>query len=115
LPPSFDGGRFVFSLEHPVITSCDRAWQTAGVRQDWIVDDYFESGPRSTDWMGGRVIKYHRTVEDYFIALRQAGFSVDELEECRPKRAHFADEATYERRKRIPLFLLFSATALDIK
>jgi predicted TPR repeat methyltransferase len=23
-----EGGRFVFSIEHPVITSCDRAWQT---------------------------------------------------------------------------------------
>jgi predicted TPR repeat methyltransferase len=28
------GGRFVFSVEHPVITSCDRAWQGNGPRQD---------------------------------------------------------------------------------
>ena len=30
-----EGGRFVFSIEPPVITSCDRAWQTPGPRQDW--------------------------------------------------------------------------------
>ncbi len=104
-----EGGRFIFSIEHPVITSCDRAWQTVGPRQDWIVDDYFESGPRVTAWMGGEVIKYHRTIEDYFAALRTTGFVVDALRESRPQKARFRDEATYERRKRIPLMLFFSA------
>ncbi|MGI0014308.1 MAG: class I SAM-dependent DNA methyltransferase, partial [Nitrososphaera sp.] len=28
------GGRFVFSVEHPVITSCERGWQGNGPRQD---------------------------------------------------------------------------------
>jgi SAM-dependent methyltransferase len=102
------GGRFVFSVEHPVITSCDRARQTGGPRQHWIVDGYFETGPRITSWMGGEVIKYHRTIEDYFAALRQTGFAVGAVRESRPQRALFIDEATYERRKRIPLFLFFS-------
>jgi SAM-dependent methyltransferase len=104
-----EGGRFIFSIEHPVITSCDRAWQTSGPRQDWIVDNYFDTGPRSTNWMGGEVIKYHRTIEDYFAALRTTGFVIDALRESRPQRAQFRDEATYERRKRIPLMLFFSA------
>ena len=104
------GGRFIFSVEHPVITSCDRAWQHSGPRQDWIVDDYFETGPRQTRWMGGEVIKYHRTVEQYFLALRQAGFGVDALRESRPQRAWFRDAATFERRKRIPLMLFFAAS-----
>lgn len=104
-----EGGRFIFSIEHPVITSCDRAWQqTDGVRQDWIVDNYFETGTRITKWMGGDVIKYHRTIEDYFVALRSAGFLVDALRESRPQEARFRDIATYERRKRIPLMLFFS-------
>jgi len=103
------GGRFIFSVEHPVITSCDRAWQIDGPRQDWIVDDYFETGPRVTTWMGGEVIKYHHTIEDYFIALRGAGFVVEALRESRPQRAHFHEEATFERRKRIPLMLFFAA------
>jgi SAM-dependent methyltransferase len=102
-------GRIIFSIEHPVITSCDRGWQFEGPRQDWIVDDYFETGPRITNWMGGKVIKYHRTIEDYFLALSTAGFVVDALRESRPQRARFHDPATYERRKRIPLMLFFSA------
>ena len=102
------GGRFIFSVEHPVITSCDRAWQSGGPRQDWIVDNYFEAGPRLTHWMGGQVIKYHHTIEDYFTALHLTGFVIDALRESRPQRTQFQGEATYERRKRIPLILFFS-------
>lgn len=104
-----DGGRFIFSVEHPVITSSDQAWRTSGPRQHWIVDDYFETGRRVTNWMGGDVIKYHRTVEDYFSALRRAKFVIDDVRESRPRRNLFGDEETYKRRKRIPLLLFFSA------
>ena len=102
-----DGGRLAFSVEHPVITSCDRGWRS-GQRQAWLVDDYFEVGPRETSWLGARVLKYHRTVEAYFAALQGAGFVVESLRESHPRRANFADEAEYERRKRIPLFLLLA-------
>ncbi len=102
-------GRFVFSAEHPVITSCNRAWQAGGARQDWIVDDYFEVGPRLTQWLGGQVVKYHRTVEDYFRGLQRAGFQVESVRESRPERKWFQREETYQRRKRIPLFLFFAA------
>lgn len=102
------GGRFVFSVEHPVITSCDRTRQTKSIRQGWIVDDYFEAGSRIISWMGGEVIKYHRTIEDYFAALCQAGFAVDAVRESRPRRALFTDEETYGGLKRIPFILLFS-------
>jgi SAM-dependent methyltransferase len=109
-----EGGRFIFSIEHPVITSSDRAWQSGGKRQHWIVDDYFETGPRATSWLGGQVIKYHRTIEDYFTALRRAGFVVDDVRESRPRRALFPDEAAYARRKRIPLMLFFSARRINL-
>ena len=102
------GGRIVFSVEHPVITSCDRAWQGQGLRQDWIVDDYFDSGPRVTQWLGCQVTKIHRTVEDYYLALQQAGFTVESLRESRPQRAQFSSEDTYQRRMRIPLFLFLA-------
>jgi SAM-dependent methyltransferase len=103
------GGRLVFSVEHPVITSCDRAWQGRGPRQDWLVDDYFVTGKRVTPWLGGQVVKYHRTLEDYFLGLQQAGFVVESLRESRPQRDRFAQEETYRRRLRIPLFLLMAA------
>jgi SAM-dependent methyltransferase len=103
------GGRFIFSVEHPVITSCYRAWRGRGLRQDWIVDEYFETGPRVTRWMGGEVVKYHRTVENYYSALRTVNFMVDAVRESRPQQAVFVNDETYQRRKRIPLMLFFSA------
>jgi SAM-dependent methyltransferase len=103
-----DGGRFVFSVEHPVITSCDRGWPAGTLRQAWMVDDYFVTGARETTWMGGTVRKYHRTVEDYFRALQDAGFAVEQLREARPQREQFADQQIYERRMRIPLFLFLA-------
>lgn len=104
-----DGGRLVFSVEHPIITSCARGWPPGTPRRDWIVDDYFETGPRETQWLGGKVVKYHRTVEDYYSAVQAAGFVVEQLREARPRRELFADPDSYERRKRIPLFLIMSA------
>jgi SAM-dependent methyltransferase len=102
------GGRFVFSVEHPVITSCNRGWLAGTLRQDWVVDDYFLTGARENAWLGGTVRKYHRTVEDYFRALQEAGFVVEQLRESRPQPEQFADAQIYERRRRIPLFLFLA-------
>ncbi|WP_089938405.1 class I SAM-dependent methyltransferase [Candidatus Entotheonella palauensis] len=102
------GGRFVFSVEHPVMTSCDRGWQGNGPRQDWIVDNYFNTGRRLTSWLGGQVVKYHRTVENYFAGLQRTGFVVESVREAEPQRERFKDDNTYQRRQRIPLFLIMA-------
>jgi SAM-dependent methyltransferase len=102
-------GLFVFSVEHPVITSSDIAAQESGLRQNWTVDDYFNTGARVTNWMGANVVKHHRTVEDYFSAVQAAGLVVQSLREARPQRENIADEALFNRRNRIPLFLIVAA------
>ena len=103
------GGRLVFSVEHPVISSCNRALGDDGRRREWIVDDYHVSGRRVTRWLGQEVVKYHRTVEEFFAGLQLAGFTVEALREARPRREAFLREETYQRRLRIPLFLLLAA------
>ena len=69
----------------------------------WIVDDYFVTGRRVTTWMGDEVVKYHRTVEDYFTTMQAAGFTIESLRESHPQRARFTDDALFARRQRIPL------------
>jgi SAM-dependent methyltransferase len=101
------GGRFIFSVEHPVLTSCDKALPPGTIRQDWIVDNYFNTGHRATRWMGELVVKYHRTVEDYFVSLQKAGFVIEQLREGKPDRHAFSANESFERRTRIPLFLIF--------
>jgi ubiquinone/menaquinone biosynthesis C-methylase UbiE len=103
-------GRFIFSVEHPILTSCFKSAVTSTIRKDWVVDNYFETGERITPWMGGQVIKYHRTIEDYFKALQNAGFTINALRESKPQRENFENEDTFFRRIRIPLFLFFSVS-----
>lgn len=101
------GGQFIFSVIHPVITASNKSG--GGTRQDWIVDDYFVPGARVVNWMSGEVIQYHRTIEDFFLMMQAAGFTVTALRESRPDPANFAhDPALLERRNRIPLFLLMA-------
>ena len=103
------GGRFVFSAEHPIITSSSQSLTVSERRTAWLVDDYFKTGKRVYPWMGGEVTKYHRTVEDYFAFLQEVGFRVERLRESRPERENSVDAQEYERRLRIPLFIFFSA------
>ncbi|OMF63007.1 class I SAM-dependent methyltransferase [Paenibacillus sp. FSL R5-0766] len=101
-----ENGTFVFSVEHPVITS---TLQPSGTRTDWVVDQYFVEGYREQQWLGGSVKKMHRSIESYYMALQRAGFHVEHLRESAPQRAYFVNEETYLRRQRIPLFLFLSA------
>lgn len=103
-------GVFTFSVQHPVITSSFESLQTNGKRTSWLVDDYFKIGQRVEPWIDQEVIKYHRTTEEYFILLQQAGFTITNLKEATPNKAYFQNKEEYERRLRIPLFLLFSCT-----
>ncbi len=103
-----NNGQFIFSAEHPVITSSDKGWQAGTQRQDWVVDHYFDTGERITNWMGGNVRKYHRTIEDYFSTAQRAGFTIEDLREGQPQREYFLTDDTYQRRKRIPLFLMMA-------
>lgn len=106
-----DAGRLVFTVTHPVITSHDARETTSVQRTNWVVDDYFMAGARPQRWMGGEVVWFHRTIEDYVRALQGAGFRLSHLSECPPRPEHFPNDPTeYEHRKRIPLFLLLAGT-----
>lgn len=104
------GGRFIFSVEHPLLTSSKASAALSPRRTNWIVDHYFDTGERSDDWMGASVLKYHRTIEDYFALVRRAGFRVTDLRESRPSLNRLTSEE-YARRMRIPLFLFIAAEA----
>ncbi|MEI2666274.1 class I SAM-dependent methyltransferase [Rossellomorea sp. LJF3] len=103
-----EDGRFVFSIQHPLTTSSFASKQTGDKRGNWIVDDYFLDGERKEPWIDQVVVKYHRTIEQYFLALRQAYFTVLDLREGTPKREHFSSEEEFVRRQRIPVVLVFS-------
>jgi len=100
-------GKFVCSIEHPIITSCYESYHKNNKRGSWLVDDYFASGERTNTWMGKDVIKYHRTIEEYFRLFKLANFDISELRESKPIRSNFSDDEEFERRSRVPLFMIF--------
>lgn len=102
-------GRLVFSVVHPTLTCHDARESGDEPRTNWVVDDYFHAGARRRQWLGSSVTWYHRTIEDYVRALRQAGFALTDLGECAPRWDRFdGDVAEYQRRRRIPMFLLLA-------
>ena len=105
-----EGGRLVFSVQHPLTTAFMEEQHGKGKRSSWIVDDYFYSGKRTEAWIGEDVVKYHRTIEEYFMMLQQSGFVIEKLREPKPNEEDFMNKEEYKRRMRIPLFLSLSAT-----
>ncbi|WP_240190005.1 class I SAM-dependent methyltransferase [Bacillus sp. P14.5] len=104
------GGKFVFSVMHPVLTSTFDHFSGKEKRTHWIVDNYFESGKRVEAWMDHSVVKYHRTIEEYFSLMLSAGFTIKNVKEAAPRREFFSDEEEYKRRTRIPLMLILELT-----
>ena len=105
------GGRFVFSVEHPVFTApSDPGWSvSASGRKTWALDAYLEEGPRSTDWLAKGVIKQHRTLASYVNMLIAAGFILTHVEEWGPTDEQIAARPALADERRRPPFLLVSA------
>ncbi|KAF2398210.1 S-adenosyl-L-methionine-dependent methyltransferase [Trichodelitschia bisporula] len=79
------GGRFVFSVEHPVVTAPlgEDVWRW-DEKGDvyWPLSGYWDEGPRDREWLGvPGVRKWHRTVETYLNGLTEHGFVVRTVKE----------------------------------
>ncbi len=79
-----ENGELVFSIEHPVITSCYESYHHKSKRRNWIVDDYFNTGKRVNIWIGKKVVKYHKTLQDYWSIIKATNFEVIEMKESKP-------------------------------
>jgi SAM-dependent methyltransferase len=110
------GGRFVFSVEHPIYTAPSRpGWVTLDGRGIWPVDSYLIEGTRSTDWLAKGVLKQHRTVGHYVTALLRHGFVLTHLEEWGPDDAQIAAHPEFaDERHRPPFLLIGAARAQEI-
>ncbi|KAL2841816.1 S-adenosyl-L-methionine-dependent methyltransferase [Aspergillus pseudodeflectus] len=106
------GGRFVFSVEHPIFTGpiVAPAWTTgAGGTEAWGVDSYAEEGLRKRDWLGKEVFKQHRTVDTYVSLLLSTRFILTALKEWMPTTEYVKDHPEWKRERIRPLFLILAA------
>ncbi len=107
------GGRFVFSVEHPMCTALDtQDWHRAadGTPLHWPVDRYNEEGPRQTRWFVDGVVKYHRTVASYVGGLLDAGLALSAIAEPVADPAWLARRPELSQQGRRPPFLVLAAT-----
>jgi SAM-dependent methyltransferase len=106
-----NGGRFVFSVEHPIYTAPTKpGWsKDADGRRTWPIDNYQGEGPRTTDWLAKGVVKQHRTIGTTLNTLLAAGFTLTHVEEWGPTAEQIAawPELAVERER--PMFLLVAA------
>jgi SAM-dependent methyltransferase len=105
------GGRFVFSVEHPIYTAPSApGWVTDdNGNKKWPIDGYLVEGPRSTDWLTKGVIKQHRTLATYLRLVTSAGFAVQHVEEWGPTDEQVAGRPELAVERERPAFLLIAA------
>jgi SAM-dependent methyltransferase len=107
------GGRFAFSVEHPIYTASGTSdWhrEPDGTPAHWPVDRYRDEGERRTNWIVDGVVKYHRTIETYVNTLLQAGLILARLEEPEAESLPLlAKRPELRNERRRPPFLLMAA------
>jgi SAM-dependent methyltransferase len=106
-----DGGRFVFSIEHPIyMASRAPQWlMHASGRASWPVDGYCREGPRTTNWLADGVVKQHRTIATTLNTLIRAGFVLRHVQEFGPSQDQVAALPELKLELERPMFLIVSA------
>lgn len=101
------GGRFVFSVEHPIYTSPSKAIleKLPDGREVWPLDSYAAEGLRETDWLGG-VRKYHRTMTTYMKELIDAGFVIKRFVEWMSTDKDVSMYPSWRAERARPMFLM---------
>lgn len=100
-------GLFVFSVEHPIMTSSYHGEIVEGIARVWHVCDYFREGDRADRWLGSVVRKQHRSLETYVREIRKHGFQLDSLSEGSPDLARVQNAASRARRLDVPICAVF--------
>ncbi len=106
------GGSFLFSAEHPVFTaqgSQDWEYGPGGEIRHFPVDRYYIEGWREANFLGEKVVKYHRTLTTYLEELRRAGFQLERLVEPQPSQEMMESVPGMRDELRRPMMLIVSA------
>ncbi|MEI2273820.1 class I SAM-dependent methyltransferase [Sphingobacterium sp. ML3W] len=106
------GGKFLFSIEHPVFTAQgnqDWIYNKDGDKLYWPVDNYFLMGARETTFLGNTVLKYHRTITSYLRSIVQSGFKINACVEPEPSTEMLENFPAMGDELRRPMMLIISA------
>jgi SAM-dependent methyltransferase len=113
------GGRFVFSVEHPIYTAPKdtpsfRHSEKSENSYIWPLDSYAEEGTRVVNWLADGLVKEHRKVETFVTCLLETGFVLDALKEWTPTLEYVEANPQWKNERHRPLFLLLAAHIPEI-
>lgn len=102
------GGRFVFSIEHPIFMASPAADWLADAQGNkvWPVSRYQLEGPRLTNWLAEGVVKQHRTMGTLFSQLIAAGLVITHVNEWGPTTAQIEQQPALAEEAERPMLLL---------
>ena len=84
-------GVFLFNIEHPIFTSGvgqDWIYTNEGKPQYWLLDNYFYSEKRKTNFLGCDVTKQHHTLTQILMGLLNSGFIYYQAKEPQNNRSY---------------------------
>lgn len=104
-------GILLFSVEHPAFTaegSEDWYYDDNGNILHYPLDHYFTEGLRKTNFLGEKVVKYHRTLTTYLQTLLKNDFTLLDVVEPLPPKDRWHEDGMKEELRR-PMMLLIKA------
>ena len=108
------GGQLILSVEHPLLSFFKNpqaiiSYNEYTDKHLWETYDYFNEGPRIHAWMKARVVKFHRSIEEYWRAVTAAGFRIESLKEGRHEEDKLPIGGNYKLIMQGPMFLIMKA------
>jgi ubiquinone/menaquinone biosynthesis C-methylase UbiE len=111
------GGRFVFSVSHPVNSAPKSHWlhRRIGHHGPWLLDGYFDEGPNDILWkLRGseqilRAPHWHRTLGGWFRLIKDGGLVVTGAWEPRSTARQARQIPGFEGVHRIPFYLIIES------
>lgn len=114
-----DGGEFIFSTEHPIVTARKdmNNWvrDEGGNKLHWAVDHYQEEGIRKEYWYIDGVIKYHRTISTLLNTLIEKGLVLEKVVEPTSIASGLEKMPKVINEERKPSFLVIKAKKQEVK
>jgi SAM-dependent methyltransferase len=108
-----NGGKFIFSQEHPFSTSFTygNRWtkDENGKKLYANISNYSIDGKRESRWFKDGVIKYHRTFSSIINTLIESGFCIEQMSEPIPSELVMNQYPDYLDNIHKPDFLLIRA------
>lgn len=105
------GGRFVFSMHHPVDEVCHSHKTERGTR---VIEPYFNNDAYEFEMSGMQLTAYHHTFEDIAEALFANGFVIERLLEARmPDTVREQFPHYHARTNTYPTFVGFRARLIN--